>query len=349
MPNPSAGCSSKRCLAARRHDVPRLWRARSGACRHRSVQRDRLQRRAAYARAGCSRGIGRPVRGCRPARGRRRPRTRRHRRRHRRRARVDRRPLGGAPAVRAVAPRSVRIRVRDCGAPRCGCAGQLSTGPSCRKGRSDGGPEVRMIDTLAQDLRYAVRTLARSPGFTLVAVLTLALGIGANTAIFSVFYGVLLRPLPYAEPDRLVGLAQTYPGGRGVKRVTYVQFQFLQRNNQVFESLAGSASVGFNFSTGSQTDRVYGLRVSKDYFRVLGVAPQLGRAFFADEDQPNGPSAVILSYGLWQRRFGGDSGVIGRTILLDGTPTTVAGVMPPDFRSPNGAEAWSTLAQAGRT
>jgi len=205
------------------------------------------------------------------------------------------------------------------------------------------------MDTVLQDLRYAVRTLAKSPGFTIVAVLTLALGIGANTAIFSVFYGVLLRPLPYAEPDRIVGLAQTYAGAREARRVTYVQFQFLERNNQVFESLAGSASVGFNFSTGTQTDRVYGLRVSKDYFRVLSVAPALGRTFFAEEDQPNGPSAVILSYGLWQRRFGGDSGVIGRTILLDGTPTIVAGVMPLDFRAPNGAEAWSTLAQVGRT
>jgi len=205
------------------------------------------------------------------------------------------------------------------------------------------------MEGMLQDLRYAVRTLAKSPGFTLVAVLTLALGIGANTAIFSVFYGVLLRPLPYAEPDRIVGLAQTYASGRGPRNVTYMQFQFLERNNQVFESLAGAASVGFNFSTGAQTDRVYGLRVSKDYFRVLGVAPALGRTFFADEDQPNGPSAVIVSHGLWQRRFGGDSGVIGRTILLDGTPTTVAGVMPPNFQSPNGAEAWSTLAQVGRT
>ncbi len=206
-----------------------------------------------------------------------------------------------------------------------------------------------MIDALVQDIRYAVRTLAKSPGFTLVAILTLALGIGANTAIFSVFYGVLLRPLPYAEPDRIVGLAQTYEGSRGARNVTYVQFQFLRRNNQVFESFAGSTSVGFNFSTGTQTDRVYGLRVSKDYFRVLGITPALGRTFFDEEDQPNGPSAVILSYGLWQRRFGGDSGVIGRTILLDGTPTTVAGVMPLTFRSPNGAEAWSTLAQVGRT
>src|SRR6266699_2464550 len=205
------------------------------------------------------------------------------------------------------------------------------------------------MDTVLQDLRYAVRTLAKSPGFTIVAVLTLALGIGANTAIFSVFYGVLLRPLPYAEPERIVGLAQKYAGAREARSVTYVQFQFLERNNQVFESLAGSASVGFNFSTGTQTDRVYGLRVSKDYFRVLSVVPALGRTFFAEEDQPNGPSAVILSYGLWQRRFGGDSGVIGRTILLDGTPTIVAGVMPLDFRAPNGAEAWSTLAQVGRT
>ena len=199
------------------------------------------------------------------------------------------------------------------------------------------------------DLRYAVRTLLKSPGFTLVAVLTLALGIGANTAIFSVFYGVLLRPLPYADPDRLVGLAQTYRGGRGAQSVTYVQLQFLERHNQVFQSLAGSASVGFNLSNGTEADRVHGLRVSQNYFRVLGVAPALGRAFLADEDQPNGPSAIILGDGLWRRRFGGDAGVIGRIISLDGRPTMVVGVMPPGFRSPNGAEAWSTLAQVGQT
>src|SRR5258706_505739 len=196
------------------------------------------------------------------------------------------------------------------------------------------GPIKERMDALFHDLRYAVRTLAKSPGFTLVAVLTLALGIGANTAIFSVFYGVLLRPLPYVQPDRIVGLAQTHAGAREVRNVTYLQFQFLERNNQVFESLAGSASVGFNFSTGTQTDRVFGLRVSKDYFRVLGIAPALGRTFLAEEDQPNGPSAVILSYGLWQRRVGGDSTVIGRTILLHGTPTTAAGGLSPTLPSP---------------
>src|SRR5947199_7708038 len=136
---------------------------------------------------------------------------------------------------------------------------------------------------MLQDLRYALRTLAKSPGFTLVAVLTLALGIGANTAMFSVFYGVLLRPLPYADPDRLVGLAQMYRGGRGAQSVTYLQFQFLERHSLSFQSLAGSASVGFNLSNGTEADRVHGLRVSQAYFRVLSVAPWLGRAFLADE------------------------------------------------------------------
>src|SRR5438477_3294734 len=201
----------------------------------------------------------------------------------------------------------------------------------------------------AQDVRYALRTLAKSPGFTAVVALALALGIGANTGMFSVFYGALLRPLPYAEPDRIVGLAQTYRGGRGAMSVTYLQFQFLERHSQIFQSLAGSSSVGFNLSNGAQADRVHGLHVSQDYFRVLGVAPALGRAFLADEDQPNGPSAIILGDGLWRRRFGGDAGVIGRIISLDGRPTMVVGVMPPGFRSPNGAEAWSTLAQVGQT
>src|SRR6266704_2827654 len=199
------------------------------------------------------------------------------------------------------------------------------------------------------DLRYALRTLRKSPGFTAIAVLTLALGIGANTAIFSVFYGVLLRPLPYAHPERLVGLAQAFRGGRSAQRVTYVQFQFLERYGQVFEALTGSSSVGFSVSSGARADRVHGERVSKDYFRVLGVAPALGRGFTQEDDQATAPSAIILSHGLWQRGFGGDPGVIGSSVLLDGAASTVVGVMPPWFRSPNGAEAWSTLAQVGQT
>lgn len=205
------------------------------------------------------------------------------------------------------------------------------------------------MDALLQDLKYALRTLAKTPGFTLVAVLTLALGIGANTAIFSVLYGVLLRPLPYPDADRLVQFAQTYQGGRGLMDVTYREFQFLQQNSTVFQSFTATTSVGFNLFAEAEAQRVNGLRVSHEYFRVLGVAPQLGREFLADEDQRGGASAAILSHGLWQRRFGGDPGVVGRVISLDGVPTTVVGVMPSGFHSLPPVDVWSTLAQVGAT
>jgi putative ABC transport system permease protein len=205
------------------------------------------------------------------------------------------------------------------------------------------------MDALLQDLRYGLRTLLRNPGFTLVAVLTLALGIGANTAIFSVLYGVLLRPLPYPEPDRLAGFVQTYPGGRNEMYVTYRQFQFLEENNAVFQSFAATTSVGLNLFAGGAAERVNGLRVSRQYFRVLGVAPQLGRGFLAEEDQPGGPSVAVLSQGLWRRRFGAEPGVIGRVVSLDGVPTTIVGVMPAGFHSLPPVDVWSTLAQVGRT
>src|SRR3989442_10450168 len=242
--------------------------------------------------------------------------------------------MARAAAVRRVAARSARLRVCHGGAAQRDGAGELCPLAPRRAGRSDGGLEVRMMDTLFQDLRYAVRTLAKSSGFTLVAVLTLAVGIGANTAMFSVFYGVLLRRLPYAEPDRIVGLAQTYPGGRGAKSVTYVQFQFLERHSQIFQSLAGSASVGFNLSNGTQADRVHGLRVSKEYFRVLGVAPAFGRAFLADEDQPSGPSAIILSDGLWRAGVGCHPRGIGRGALPGWRPAPVLGGMALRFCLP---------------
>src|SRR5512146_568385 len=187
------------------------------------------------------------------------------------------------------------------------------------------------MEALLQDLRYALRTLARAPGFAAVAVLTLALGIGANTAIFSVLYGALLRPLPYPDADRLVQFAQTYQGGRGLMDVTYREFQFLQQNTTVLQSITATTSVGFNLFTGTEAQRVNGLRVSQQYFHVLGVAPQLGREFLPDEDQRGGMSAAILSHGLWQRQFGGDPGVVGRVISLDGVPTTGVGVMPGGF------------------
>jgi putative ABC transport system permease protein len=205
------------------------------------------------------------------------------------------------------------------------------------------------MDSLIQDLRYAIRTLLRSPGFTLVAVLTLALGIGANTAIFSVLYAVLLRPLPYPEPGRLAGLAQVYRGSRSEQPVDWREYRFLDENSKVFEALAVSTNLGFNVFTGQEADRARGMRVSSDFFRVLSVSPLLGRAFSADEDQPGGPQVAILSYGYWQRRFGGDRSIVGRAVALDGAPYTVVGVMPSGFQTQPEADVWSTVAQVSRT
>src|SRR5207249_3611340 len=190
------------------------------------------------------------------------------------------------------------------------------------------GVRPEALAPMLHDLRYALRTLAKSPGFTAVAVLTLALGIGPNTAIFSLVYGVLLKPLPYPESDRLVGLAETYQGNRSELDVTYDEFRFLEDHNPVFQRLAVSTEVGFSVFTGDIAERVNGLRASKDFFATLGVRPALGRDLLAEEDQMGGPSVALLSHGYWMRRFGGDPGVVGRAIALDGRPTAIVGVMP---------------------
>jgi predicted permease len=205
-----------------------------------------------------------------------------------------------------------------------------------------------MLGSWMQDLRYAVRTLGRSPGFTAVAVLTLALGIGANTTMFSVLYGVLLRPLPYPASDRLVQFAMRFQGDLSPLPVTFLQYQFLDEQAAPID-VAASTSVGFNLFAGGAADRVDGLRVSHDYFRVLGATPALGRTFLTEEDAPGGASVAVLSHGLWQRRFGADPDVVGRTIRLDGQPFTVVGVMPADFQSLPATDVWSTLGQVGRT
>ena len=189
----------------------------------------------------------------------------------------------------------------------------------------------------------------RAPAFTLVALLTLALGIGANTAIFSVLYGVLLRPLPYPEPERLVGLSEVYQGTRDERDVTYPEFTFLRDNTSTFESFAVSTSVGFDVYATGGAERVDGLRVSKDYFRVLGSRPALGRDFTTDDDVLGGPNVVILSHGLWVRGFGGDSALVGRAISVEGAPYTVVGVMPAGFRSPFPVDLYSTMGQVSRS
>ena len=202
---------------------------------------------------------------------------------------------------------------------------------------------------MLQDLRYALRTLAKSPAFTAVAVLTLALGIGPNTAIFSLVYSVLLKPLPYPRSDRLVGLAETYQGNRGELAVTYDEFQYLADHAPVLERVAVYTPVGFSVFAGDIAERVTGQRVSKDFFATLGVRPPLGRDFLTEEDQTNGPSVALLSHGYWMRRFGGDPGVVGRTIALDGRPTAIVGVLPASFRWLSTVDVWSTMAQVARS
>jgi predicted permease len=187
--------------------------------------------------------------------------------------------------------------------------------------------------TIWRDLRYAARLLLSKPGFTLVAVLTLALGVGATTAIFSVVNAVLLRPLPYPEADRLVYVGQQYRGelnGSGEPK-----FLFWRGQSRSFEALACYSQyggAGSNLAGGREAEHVRGVRVSEDFFRVLGVYPMLGRAFTHEEDTPGGAGVVILSDGLWQRGFGGDRGILGKTVTLDDKPVTVVGVMPPQFR-----------------
>ncbi len=204
------------------------------------------------------------------------------------------------------------------------------------------------MGSLMQDLRYAVRSLIRTPAFTIVAVLTLALGIGTNTAIFSMLYGVLLRPLPYPAPGRLVGFQESFRGASDPMSVTFSEYRYLADHGTMFE-IGAATNVGLNVFTGDEALRVDALRVSANYFKVLGVAPAVGRQFTDEEDSRGGPEAVMLSWGLWQSRFGADRGLIGRTITVDGKPAVVAGVMPAGFVSQPDVEIWSTLAQVAGT
>jgi len=185
--------------------------------------------------------------------------------------------------------------------------------------------------TIWHDLRYAVRMLGKNPGFTAVAVLTLALGIGANTAIFTVVYGVLLRPLPFPRPDRIVQLAEVYRGQSDEMDLTSKQLDHLRQYGQLFEHIAGYTDVGFNLATADEAEHLRGMPVSVEYFQVLGVRPALGRDFLREEDQGDGEHVAILSHELWMRRFGGDPAAVGRKVLMDGEAYTVVGVMPAGF------------------
>jgi putative ABC transport system permease protein len=200
-----------------------------------------------------------------------------------------------------------------------------------------------MLSNIIRDLRYALRQLARSPGFTIVAVLTLAVGIGATSAIFSVVHGVLLRPLPYPDPDRLVRVFEVLQqfGRFSVAPATFLDWR---QQNTVFERIAAINATGATFNAGTGPERIAGLLVSWDTFELLQVSPALGRSFRADEDAPGKDTVIVLSHTMWEQRFGSDPNVLGRSVTLNGTPVTVIGVMPAGFAFGDDAQFWRPLA-----
>jgi len=184
------------------------------------------------------------------------------------------------------------------------------------------------MQTIWQDLRYGARMLLKHPGVTTVAVLTLALGIGANTAIFSVVNAVVLRPLPYNNPDRLVSLWENVPE-RGRWRVSPANFLDWKKQNTVFEDVSAFGAGTLTLTGDGEPEQLLGTKASSGYFNVVGVAPMLGRSFLPEEYEPGKGRVVILGHAFWQRRYGGDPGVINKAITLDGNSYTVTGVMPP--------------------
>ena len=194
---------------------------------------------------------------------------------------------------------------------------------------------------LWQDIRYALRSLLKSPAFTLVALLTLALGIGANSAIFSVVNGVLLRPLPYPDPDRLVVIRETYAGGL-TGSVSGPNFVDWREQTHAFQHMAASRGITLSLLGVGEPEAIAAAMVSSDFFGTLGVSPILGRGLRPGEDQGQGPVAVIAE-GLWRERFGADRGILGRSVNLSGRPYTIVGVAPASLTYPGRPRIWIPL------
>jgi len=199
------------------------------------------------------------------------------------------------------------------------------------------------MDNLLNDLRYGLRMLLKKPGFAAVAVLTLALGIGANTAIFSVVYGLLLRPLPFPHSDQLV---MVFTKTSQIKRdgLAYPDLQDFREQSRLFSEMCGFVPQSVNLTGSEEPIRVRGGFVSADFFRMLKVEPAVGRGFLPGEDQPGVGRVVVVNHNLWQNRYGADPGLIGRSMILNGEVFTVAGIMPESFRFPlDEIEVWIPL------
>lgn len=210
----------------------------------------------------------------------------------------------------------------------------------CRDARG-----LRWADELRQNIRYAFRTFRKAPGFATAAVLSLALGIGANTAIFSVVDAALLRPLPYRDPGRLVAIWENHTTrGERFDEFANANFVDLRANTPSLEGIAASMPFGVTLTGSGDAERLHGRMVTPDAFALLGAGARLGRALIAADGQPGSARVIVLSYELWQRKFGGDTGVVGRALRLEGNSYTVAGVMPQSFRYPGAHdEFWLPL------
>ncbi len=208
------------------------------------------------------------------------------------------------------------------------------------------------MESILQDIRYSVRSLIKTPGFTSVAVIVLALGIGANTAIFTVVNAVLLRPLPYPDSDRLVMLWETNPRfqiGVDTLPVTHGNFMDWREQNSVFEYVSALGVGRWNLTGSGEPERISGASVSPNFFRLMGTEPKLGRAFRDDEEKPGAGKVVVISHSLWQRRFAGEPGVIGKPMTLDGESYTVIGVAPEGFQFPRAKDLPYFVAVATQT
>ncbi len=199
------------------------------------------------------------------------------------------------------------------------------------------------METLWQDVRYGIRMLAKTPGFTLIAILTLTLGIGANTALFSVVNGVLLNPLPYPHADQIISV-YTRTANFQQSSVTYLNFLDWQKNNRTFEILAGRRGDNFNLTGNGTAERVRTGMVSAGYFELLGVQPAIGRTFSREEDQVGGTPVAVMTEGLWKRKFGSGE-VLGKTMQLNGTDYTIIGVIPASFHFERENEVYVPLGQ----
>jgi putative ABC transport system permease protein len=197
------------------------------------------------------------------------------------------------------------------------------------------------MDNFLKDVKHSIRMFRQSPGFTLAAVAALALGIGANTAIFSVVNTVLLKPLTYPDPDRIVQFLLTSPGGRG-PGASVPKFAIWREQTLVFRDVAAydSGGPGLNLTGGAFPEQVKGIHVTADYFRLFGAPLERGRSFTAEEDGPNGPHVVVISDSLWRHRYGADPAMVGKTIDLGGEPHTVVGIVGPDFSVESTPDLW---------